>query len=82
MARSEMWTCEACGAKNSRLDGECQFCSCEGQGCKRSSCSDPLHFGPLCDVCGLVALDWKDVPKDYDFSAPRECSDCREPRRI
>ena len=38
------WTCCACGAENSRLDGECQSCDCEGMDCKRDSCSDPLHF--------------------------------------
>lgn len=35
------WYCCACGAQNSRLDGECQYCECPGLGCKRDSCSGP-----------------------------------------
>lgn len=38
------WYCNACGAQNSREDGECQFCVCGGLGCKRDSCSTPEHF--------------------------------------
>lgn len=41
----ETWKCEACGAGNSPLDGECQFCECEGMGrCRRGNCSAPEHF--------------------------------------
>lgn len=38
------WYCNACGAQNSREDGECQYCECEGAECRRDSCSDPRHF--------------------------------------
>lgn len=53
----EDWTCEACGAQNSDYDGECQFCDCEGDRCKRVNCSAPEHFhsehkfDPLCNLC-------------------------------
>jgi hypothetical protein len=40
------WYCNACGAQNSPVDGECQFCICEGADCERSDCSDPAHFCP------------------------------------
>lgn len=42
--RDEFWYCNACGAQNHVIDGECQFCECEGKDCKRNSCSDPAHF--------------------------------------
>src|SRR5579859_4643939 len=39
------WKCEACGAGNSRMDGECQWCECGGFGkCKRGNCSAVEHF--------------------------------------
>lgn len=39
------WKCEACGAGNSPLDGECQWCECGGFGqCRRGNCSDVRHF--------------------------------------
>jgi hypothetical protein len=40
------WRCNSCGATNSCLDGECQFCECGGLECRRSSCS-----GPQCGQC-------------------------------
>lgn len=44
------WYCNACQAQNSREDGECQFCECEGPACKRDSCSDPRDYR-LLDGC-------------------------------
>lgn len=41
------WYCNACGAQNSVVDGECQFCECGGRDCSRDSCSDPRHFCPI-----------------------------------
>jgi hypothetical protein len=38
------WICNACGAQNSEIDGECQFCECGGIDCKRDSCSAVEHF--------------------------------------
>lgn len=38
------WTCCACHAVNSEIDGECQFCECGGMECKRDNCSEPQHF--------------------------------------
>ena len=38
------WTCNVCGAQNSREDGECQFCECGGIDCKRDACSAVEHF--------------------------------------
>lgn len=38
------WHCNVCGAQNSVMDGECQYCECQGKDCKRDSCSDPSHF--------------------------------------
>lgn len=36
------WNCNACGAQNSREDGECQFCECsETAECPRDNCSGP-----------------------------------------
>lgn len=37
------WYCNACGAQNSREDGECQFCECGGSSCERDNCSGPAH---------------------------------------
>ena len=37
------WICVACGAQNSRLDGDCQYCVCEGADCKRDNCDGPDH---------------------------------------
>lgn len=37
------WNCNVCGAQNSELDGECQFCECGGKDCKRNNCSGPNH---------------------------------------
>lgn len=37
------WTCRACQAVNSVVDGECQFCDCDGLECKRDNCSGPDH---------------------------------------
>lgn len=52
------WVCVACGAGNSPLDGECQWCECGGEGaCKRDSCSDPRHF-PSWEVQVLRAGTW------------------------
>ena len=42
--KSEVWLCNVCGAENSKLDGECQFCDCQGKDCRRDNCSDPKHF--------------------------------------
>jgi len=71
------WKCEACGAENSRLDGECQYCECEGEKCRRGSCSDPKHFGPLCENCQQenVARDLVDKRLGY---APflKYCCEC------
>lgn len=44
MSDRHFWYCNACGAQNSREDGECQFCECKGSACERDSCSDPRHF--------------------------------------
>jgi hypothetical protein len=43
MAR-DFWYCNVCNAQNSVVDGECQFCECQGKDCKRDNCSDPRHF--------------------------------------
>ena len=43
---ADVWTCCACGEKNSRLDGECQYCECQGAICKRDNCSGDFHPGP------------------------------------
>jgi hypothetical protein len=40
------WKCCACEAMNSAIDGECQFCQCEGEQCDRDNCSDPRHPVP------------------------------------
>lgn len=37
------WYCNVCHAQNSREDGECQFCECEGMDCKRDNCSGQWH---------------------------------------
>lgn len=42
--RNEFWDCEVCGAQNHEIDGECQYCECEGPSCKRHNCSEPCHF--------------------------------------
>lgn len=39
------WTCSACDAQNSREDGECQFCDCDGASCERENCSTVGHVG-------------------------------------
>lgn len=39
------WYCNACDAQNSREDGECQYCECEGKDCTRDSCSGADHPG-------------------------------------
>jgi len=46
MKRNDLytWPCNVCQAHNSNLDGECQFCECDGAECKRDNCSDPRHF--------------------------------------
>jgi hypothetical protein len=65
------WLCCACGAENSRVDGECQFCECEGAACKRDNCSDPKHFeGRICHACGV----------DIDVNEPHllDCPDGKE----
>ena len=61
--RGYWWLCGACGAQNSREDGECQFCACGGLECKRDNCSTPEHFHadhvaeaepePACPLCQL-----------------------------
>lgn len=51
------WYCNACGAQNSREDGECQFCECAGVACRRDSCSDPRHFPENCSGCGAPHND-------------------------
>ena len=38
------WICVACKASNSVVDGECQFCECGGEACRRDNCSDPAHL--------------------------------------
>jgi hypothetical protein len=48
------WYCNVCGFQNSRIDGECQFCECEGITCRKDSCSDPNHFNPVQELLGLV----------------------------
>lgn len=50
------WLCGTCGAQNSREDGECQFCECNGLECTRFNCSDPSHFVdcPACRGTGRV----------------------------
>jgi len=44
MFNNYFWYCCACGSQNSREDGECQYCECEGTACRRDACSDPRHF--------------------------------------
>ena len=51
------WYCNACGAQNSHIDGECQYCECEGLNCKRENCSEPqhfLHFDALADAAEMM----------------------------
>ena len=43
------WYCNACGAQNHKIDGECQYCECGGARCIRDNCSDPEHFCPDTD---------------------------------
>lgn len=43
MLMKNFWNCCACNAQNSVYDGECQFCECGGDHCKRDNCSDPKH---------------------------------------
>ena len=40
---NNFWYSNVCQAQNSVVDGECQFCQCEGDQCKRDNCSDPIH---------------------------------------
>lgn len=61
------WSCNACGAQNSREDGECQFCECEGTTCKRDSCSDPLHF-----LGETLAVVFEDIAAGIEEAARRE----------
>lgn len=42
--RNEFWYCNVCEAQNHELDGECQYCECEGADCQRDNCDDPRHF--------------------------------------
>lgn len=49
------WHCSACGAQNSTMDGECQFCECTGSDCKRDSCSGVHHPGLECTSIGHAA---------------------------
>lgn len=49
------WICSACSSQNSTYDGECQFCECEGEFCKRDNC-DGHHCSsrtpdPDCLIC-------------------------------
>lgn len=44
------WRCGTCLAANTDLDGECQFCQCQGLYCTRWSCSDQRHF-VACSAC-------------------------------
>lgn len=44
-ASKYFWNCCACGAQNSREDGECQYCECQGADCKRDNCSGSRHPG-------------------------------------
>lgn len=39
MSSRYFWYCNVCEAQNSREDGECQYCDCEGAECKRDNCS-------------------------------------------
>jgi len=41
---NQFWSCNVCEAQNSIIDGECQFCECQGLSCKRDNCSWPEHF--------------------------------------
>lgn len=41
---SDFWYCNVCRAQNSVVDGECQYCECQGAVCERDNCSDPRHF--------------------------------------
>jgi hypothetical protein len=43
------WYCNVCRAQNHEMDGECQYCECQGKACKRDNCSDDKHFDPLED---------------------------------
>ena len=38
-SKGEFWYCNVCNAQNHILDGECQYCECEGLHCKRDNCS-------------------------------------------
>jgi hypothetical protein len=43
MTPVRLWHCVACGSENDEIDGECQFCECQGVDCKRDNCSSPAH---------------------------------------
>lgn len=63
MARSPFWYCVACGAQNHELDGECQYCECEGADCKRDNCSDPAHPGLGADYITHEGADEPDFSR-------------------
>ena len=46
MKRTDFWYCNVCNAQNSVIDGDCQFCECQGSVCERDSCADERHFVP------------------------------------
>jgi hypothetical protein len=60
---NKFWYCNVCDAQNSIIDGECQYCECQGLECKRDNCSCPEHFHqdhidenepvPECKLCQL-----------------------------
>jgi len=59
-SKGNFWFCNVCKAQNSVIDGECQYCECEGLACKRDNCSAPEHFHAdhiaemePCDSCPL-----------------------------
>lgn len=41
---SVWWYCNVCHAQNHEEDGDCQYCTCQGEACQRDNCSDPKHF--------------------------------------
>lgn len=47
MSKRDFWYCNVCRAQNHVIDGECQYCECQGLACKRDNCSDPKHFAAI-----------------------------------